>query len=180
LDDLSELRYIKISIQEHESHGLNRNAMIEFAAWGENLIRVQSIDEAWATGKAETLARRVQSFQRKIATQFRKYGLTVNIMITVAALAALPGLPTFWQRLIFATSAFGIQSLITYLHRQYVPNFILYPAKRQPTFIGRLGPGIVSWSITLAGAVAAAIIYGLLKGELANSPLLRFFSEIAQ
>jgi len=178
LDDLPELRYIKISVQEPELYGLNRNAMIELAAWGENIIRVQSVQEAWAIGKAESLSRHVHGFQRKIATQFRKFGLTVNIAISVAAFAALPGLPTFWQRLLFASSAFGVQSLISYFHRQYVPNFILFPTKRTATLIGRLGPGVASWGITISGAVVAAITYGLLKGELDNSPLTRLIHEL--
>ena len=35
-----------------------------------------------------------------------------------------------------------------------------------------IGAGVVSWTITTIGAVIAAIIYGLLKGELNGSPLL--------
>jgi hypothetical protein len=171
LDGLPELKYVKISVQEPEMYGLNRNAMVELSAGGENIIRVQSVQEAWAIGKAEALSRHAEGFQRKLATQFRKFGLTINIVILVAAFAALPGLPTFWQRLAFATSAFGVQSLITYLHRKNVPNFILFPAKKKTSWIGRFGPGVVSWGITIVGGVVAAIIYGLLKGELNGSPL---------
>lgn len=178
LDNLPELRYLKISVQEPEMYGLNRNAMVELTAWGENIIRVQSVQEAWAIGKAEALSRHVNGFQRKLATQFRKFGLTVNIVILAAALAALPGLPTFSQRLAFAASALAVQSLITYFHRQYVPNFILFPTTRKSSLIGRLGPGVLSWGITIVGGVVAAIIYGLLKGELNGSPLLNAIHEI--
>lgn len=164
LDCLNELRYLKISVAEPEMYGLNRNASVELSAWGDNVIRVQSVQEAWAIGKAEALRQHVQSHQRTIATQFRKFGLTVNVVITVAALAALPGLPTFWQRLAFAGSAFAIQSLITAFHRRFVPNFLLYPRNAKPHIIARLGPGAASWAITVAGAVVAAVIYGLLKG----------------
>lgn len=178
LDGLPELRYLKISVQEPEMYGINRYAMIELAAWGENIIRVQSVQEAWAMGKAEALSRHVHGFQRLLATQFRKFGLTVNLAITVAALAALPGLPTFWQRLVFAASAFGLQSLITYFHRRFVPNFILYTAKDKPSIVGRLGPGIISWGITIIGTVVGAIIYGLLKGELNGSPFMNMVHSL--
>lgn len=180
MDDLPELRYLKIFVGEPEIYGLQRNATVELAAWGDNIIRVQSVQEAWAIGKAESLTQHVRGFQRTLATQFRKFGLTVNVVITVAALAALPGLPTFWQRLAFGGSAFGIQALITYFHRKYVPNFILFPTKRKPTLIGRLGPGVVSWGITIIGGVIAAIIYGLLKGELNGSPLLNMVHRLFQ
>ena len=89
LDDLPKLSYLKITVQEPEAHGLNRNAMIEFTAWGENSIRVQSVQEAWAIGKAEFLSRQINGFQRTIATQVRKFGLTINIVITISVLAAL-------------------------------------------------------------------------------------------
>lgn len=174
LDSLPELRYLKISVQEPELYGLKRNAMIELTAWGENIIRVQSVQEAWAIGKAEALSQHVQGFQRKLATQFRKFGLTVNLVILVAALAALPGLPTFKQRLAFAASAFAVQTLISHFHRRYVPNFILYPKSSKLTTLGRLGPGILSWSITIIGGVIAAVVYGILKGELTNSPLSKW------
>lgn len=171
LDDLPELRYLKMSLQEPELYGLNRNAMVEFSAIGDNNIRVQSVQEAWAMGKAESLSRHIEGFHRRLATQFRKFGLTVNIAITATALAALPGLSTFLQRLIFAASAFGVMALITFFHRRYVPNFILYPAKKKASAIAKLGPGVISWGITIIGAVIAAIIYGLLKGDLHGSPL---------
>ena len=53
-----------------------------------------------------------------------------------------------------------------------MPNFVLYPAKRKPTLFGKIGPGVLSWGITIVGAVVGAIIYGLLKGELDGSPLM--------
>lgn len=178
LDELPELSFLKISIQEPELYGVNRNVTVELVAWGENSIKVQSVQESWAIGKAEALSRFGHGFQRKLATQFRKFGLTVNIIITIIALAALPGLPTFWQRLLFAASVLGIQSLITYLHRKYVPNFILFPAQKKANLLGRLGPGFVSWGLTVIGAVAAALIYGLLNGELGNPPVVDFFNKL--
>lgn len=173
LDNLSELRELKIFVSEPELYGLNRNASVELSAKGENIVRVQSVHEAWAVGKAETIFLHAQGYQRKLATQFRKFGLSVNAIITLAALAALPGLPTFGQRVAFGASALFIQLLIAYLHTQYVPNFVLFPSEKKSTFFGRFGPGLFSWTITTVGAVVAAIIYGLLKGELVDSPLLK-------
>lgn len=178
LDDLPQLGYLKLSVSEPELYGLSRNATIELTSWGENTVRVQSIQEAWAIGKAESLLRHVQSYQRKVATQFRKFGLSVNLIILVLALAALPGLPTFWQRVAFGGSAFAIQIVISYFHHKYVPNFILFPKTSRSTFIRRIGPGVVSWAITIIGGVVAAIIYGVLKGELDKSPLAEIVTTL--
>lgn len=173
LDTLPQQSYLKMTVQEPELYGLNRGATIELTAHGENTIRVQSVQEAWTIGKAEAISRHMAGYQRKLATQFRKFGLTVNLLITVAVLAALPGLPTFWQRLAFCGCGFAVQALVAQFHRRYVPNFLLLPAQKKPGWVGRLGPAAISWAITTLGAVVAAIIYGLLKGELANSPLLK-------
>lgn len=180
LDKLSELRYLKISVQEQEMYGLNRNAMIEFSATGENTIRVQSVQEAWARGKAEVISDHVQRYQPIIATQFRKFGLTVNLVIAVTAFAALPGLQGFYQRLLFASSIVGIQGIIAFLHSRYVPNFILFPAARRSSRLGTLAPVILSWGFTVCGAILAAIVYGFLKGELHNSPLFKFIHASLQ
>jgi hypothetical protein len=69
LQNLPEIRYLKLSIQEPELYGINRMAMIELSAWGENMITVQSVQESWAIGKAEALSKYVGSFERKIEDQ---------------------------------------------------------------------------------------------------------------
>ncbi len=173
LDELPDLRYLKIFIQEPELYGINRNASVEFSAWGENVIRVQSVQESWAIGKAESIARYANPFRRALANQFRKFGLTVNVIILVGVLAAIPDLPKFWQRVAFGGAAFGVQAAIAYFHRRFVPNFVFFPAAQKSNWLGRFGPGFVSWIITLFGGVAAALIYGLLKGELSGSPLAK-------
>lgn len=178
LEQLPEQRYLKLSVQEPDLYGINRSAIVELNANGDNVVRVQGVQESWVIGKAQTLHDHVQSFQKKLATQFRKFGLNVNVLISLIALAALPGLAGFSRRLAFVLSVALIQFGITFFHSRYVPNFILYPAKRKPTLFGKIGPGALSWGITIVGGVVAAVIYGLLKGELANSPFQRFLSAI--
>lgn len=178
LQNLPEIRYLKLSIQEPELYGINRMAMIELSAWGENMITVQSVQESWAIGKAEALSKYVGSFERKIATQYRKRGLTMNAFLALLGLAALPGLPSFTQRLLFVGAGFGILSALAYFHREFVPNFVLDPAKAKPTGVGRLGPGILSWSSTIVGGVIAAVVYGFRNGELNDSPVLDYIKGL--
>ena len=125
LDGLPEQRYLKISIQEPEQQGINRWVQVELASHGENVIRVQSISESWAIGKAESLLTYLRPFQRGLVTQFRKFGLSLNVLITMVTLAALPGLSGFWPRLAFAFSILGLQTVFAYLHGKIVPNFLL-------------------------------------------------------
>ena len=178
LESLPEIRYLKISMQEPELYGINRMAMLELSAWGENMITVQSVQESWAIGKAEALSKYVEKFQRKIATQYRKRGLGMNAILALFGLAALPGLPSFTQRLLFVWAGFAILSALAYFHREFVPNFVLYPANDKPTGVGRFWPGILSWSSTIVGGVVAAAVYGFLNGELNGSPLLEYVTGI--
>src|SRR3546814_20611825 len=76
------------------------------------------------------LSKYIGSFERKIATQYRKRGLTMNAFLALLGLAALPGLPSFTQRLLFVGAGFGILSALAYFYREFVPNFVLDPAKR--------------------------------------------------
>jgi hypothetical protein len=178
LAKLPEQRYLKLSVQEPDLYGINRSAIVELNATGDNVVRVQGVQESWVIGKAQTLHDHVQSFHKKLATQFRRFGLNVNIAINLVALAALPGLAGFWRRLAFVLSVAVIQLGISFFHRRYVPNFILYPAKRKATLLGKIGPGATSWGITILGGVVVLIIYGLLKGELANTPLSHLFNAM--
>jgi hypothetical protein len=178
LEQLPEQRYLKLSVQEPDLYGINRSAIIELNANGDNVVRVQGVQESWVIGKAQTLHDHLQPFQKKIATQFRRFGLNANVIINLFALAALPGLEGFSRRLAFVLSVALIQIGLGFFHRRYVPNFILYAARRKPTLFGKIGPGLLSWGITIVGAVVALIIYGLLKGELANTPLSHFVDRL--
>lgn len=176
LEGISEQRYLKISVQEPEMYGINRLAMIELSADGENIIRVQSVQESWSIGKAESVARFTRGYQRQLATHFRKFGLTFNIGIQLFTLAALPGLNGFWRRLAFASAMIAVQTAIVLIHKRYIPNFVLFPASKKHNIISSIGPGLLSWAITIIGAVIGAVIYGLLKGELAGSPLMKLIN----
>lgn len=176
LESIPELRYLKISVQEPEMYGINRLAMIELSADGENIIRVQSVQEAWSIGKAEAIVRFTQVYQRQLATQFRKFGLTVNTGLQLFTLAALPGLSGFGRRLAFASAMISVQTTIALMHKRYIPNFVLFAASKKPSFLGSIGPGLFSWAITILGAIIGAVIYGFLKGELAGSPLMKIIN----
>ncbi|WP_232492893.1 hypothetical protein [Novosphingobium kaempferiae] len=178
LDTLPDLQYLKINIQEPEKNGINKVVIIELTSSGENVIRVQSAQESWAIGKAEALLAHLRDHQRSLATHFRKFGLTPNLILNVVSLAALPGLSDFWRRLAFAISVLCLQTLYAFLHQKFVPNFVLYSAVTKPSRLAKIWPGAASWFLALVGTVLGAIIYGVLQGELnGKSPLLKVIHE---
>lgn len=171
LDDIPRIAYLKITSQEHELYGINRLVQVELSRHGDNTVRVQSVQEAWALGKAQALVNQLRWHQSGLVTQFRKFGLSVNVAVTGVALALLPGLDGFWRRFAFFAAVFLIQGAIQQLHRRYVPNFALVTDRPDARGWTKLWPTAASWAMAIVGAVVAAIIYGALKGELANSPL---------
>lgn len=180
LDGLPRLVYLKITTQEHELYGINRLVQVELSRHGENIVRVQSVQEAWALGKVQALLNQLRWYQSGLVTQFRKFGLSVNVVVTGVALALLPGLDGFWRRFAFLAAIFAIQGVVHHLHRTYVPNFALVTSKRNSGVWSKLWPSALSWTMAIVAAVIAAVVYGVLKGELANSPLFEMIERIVQ
>jgi len=178
LDSIPSLTYLKITTQEHELYGINRLVQVELSRHGENIVRVQSVQEAWALGKVQALVNQLRWHQSGLVTQFRKFGLSVNVVVTGVALALLPGLPGFWQRFAFFAAVFVIQGVVQNLHRKYVPNFALVVSKQDSAGWSKFWPSAASWAMAIIGALIAAIIYGVLKGELANSPLFEMIERL--
>lgn len=177
LDAIPRLTFLKITTQEHELYGINRLVQVELSRHGENIVRVQSVQETWALGKVQALVNQLRWHQSSLVTHFRKFGLSVNVVVTGVALALLPGLPGFWQRFAFFAAVFIIQGVVQHLHRKYVPNFALVTTKQDSVGWSKFWPSAASWTLTVIGALMAAIIYGVLKGELADSPLFQIIEN---
>lgn len=180
LDGIPRLTYLKLTTRDHELYGINRLVQVELSRHGENIVRVQSVQEAWALGKVQALVNQLRWHQSGLVTQFRKFGLSVNVVVTGVALALLPGLPGFWQRFAFFAAVFVIQGVVQHLHRRYVPNFVLVATKRDSAGWSKFGPSAASWAMAVVGALIAAIIYGVLNGELTASPLFEMIERVVQ
>jgi hypothetical protein len=162
---LAKLRYLKLTIQEPEAHGLNRFASIELNPNGSNEIRVQGIQQSWVLGKAEALASDLQPRQKILATSFRKFGLNVNGLLFVLTIILLPEL-SILRRFVLVAVVVAVASIVYQLHMKFIPNVLIHLSERKPGPLQRSIPQIVSWLIAATSALVAAIAYGLLKGEL--------------
>ena len=112
---LNELRYLKVSIQEPEAHGINKVAVIELDAEGRNDVMVQGIHESWVIGKAETLARQLRRNQRNFVTNIRNWGVGLNlVLIVIVMLVFLPAVESVSGR---ATLVAFVSGSLQYLCR---------------------------------------------------------------
>lgn len=165
-DKIQRLNYLKIGIAEPEAYGLNRNVTVELDGVGTNEIRVQAVQGSWALGKAEGLAAHVKQYEKRLVTSFRQFGLNVNSFILIGSLVALPELP-LRERVVFVAFVFALVLGIARIHSRHIPNATIFLTAKTPGWIERSSPQILSWLVAATSAVAASVMYGLLKGELA-------------
>jgi hypothetical protein len=160
---LGKLKYLKLNLQEHEAHGLNRVASIELSATGTNDVLVQGVQESWVVGKAEALTARLRSHEKVFATTFRRHGLNINGVMLLITLVLLPELP-LWRRAVFLALVVAIAAVVAQLHSRFIPNALIYLTPQEPGFWERAAPQVVSWAIAASAALVGAIGYGLLRG----------------
>lgn len=162
---LGRLDYLKLGVSEPEAYGLNRNVTVELAASGANDVRVQSIQESWALGKAEFLAQTLRKNQKSFVTTVRRFGLNLNTVIIIISVAVAPEL-SLGRRFVFLIFALILVVGIIRFHAKFIPNVAIHLAGVKPGFLRRSWPQILSWLVAGTSAVAASIVYGLLKNEI--------------
>jgi hypothetical protein len=156
---ISELQYLKISIQEPEAHGINKVAIIELDSQGRNDVIVQGIHESWVIGKSEALARQLRRYEKNLVTNTKKYGLGFNQFIFLAMLVLFPEIEPLWRRVLFAGIVVALLWAIFSAHQRFLPNVVVYVTPRKPGLLIQAWPSILSWLITATASLAAAIAF---------------------
>lgn len=156
---IRELRRIKVTIQEPEAHGINKVVVVELNSLGKNEIRVQGINEAWVVGKAEAIARMLRTFEKGLATNYRKFGLTLNQVIFWAMLVLIPTLQVLWQRGVFVVVVVLLLGFLYWLHSRFIPSAAVYLSEQEPTFFQRAWPSTLSWLLMATASLTAALVF---------------------
>jgi hypothetical protein len=165
IEQLGELTYIRLALHEPEAYGIKRLVTVTLNANGVNEVRVQGVQESWVTGKAEALASELRRYQQTLASNVRRWGLNINNVWALIAIALLPDL-TLRNRIIFLGIVWLLNTFIASLHTRYIPNAVIYLSPKRPLRLERVWPQILSWIIAASAAVFAALIYGFLIGEI--------------
>lgn len=159
---LDKLLYLKLVVQQHEAHGINRYAMIELSATGKNQVLVQGIQEPWVRGKSEEIVSLLGLSEKSFSTTVRRYGLNLNGALLIGALVFLPEL-SLERRAVFLLFVVIAIGTIAKMHERYIPNVMIILSKVKPNTFIRAWPQILSWLITVSATLTAAIVYGLLN-----------------
>jgi hypothetical protein len=164
IDNLGEIKYLKISIQEHEANGINKIIVLEFTENGISEIRVSGIEETWVVGKAESIFEKLKPKQNILVTTYKKYGLNLNSIIFLSMLILIPEVQALQDRTIFVVLVFILLGVLLWLHRKFIPNTIIYLTGKEPSLLSQIWPTILSFLIAVSSSLLAAwIFYSLTK-----------------
>lgn len=161
---LGALTYLRLQIQEHEGHGINKLAVVELRKYGTtpNEVRTQSTNESWAIGRAEALSVRLKRHQNGFVTIYKKVGLTFNQAIFLGMLVLIPQFASLGDRALFVGSVFAMLHALLWIHSRLVPNADIQASSPLPGNLARLWPNIVSFLLAVIASVIAAYLYAWL------------------
>ncbi len=162
IDDIDEIHSLKIFIQEPEAAGINKMANVDLFERDGSAVRVSGTNESWVVGKAESIAKQIGSYQNRVVTNYRKYGLNLNQFIFLLMLVLIPEIATWPKRMIFVAITYALLVALYGVHSKLIPNTLILTGGKSPGFLARSWPSILSWLITFTGSLAAALLFWLL------------------
>ena len=113
--------FAKLHIQHPEMDGLNRVLSIEFGQ-NENFILAQSTDESWAVGVVIRIQRILRAFELPRIVSPTKFGVGVNQIILLGAIAYLPSIASFQTRILYLAGVVLIVAVIHWANVRMIPN----------------------------------------------------------
>lgn len=153
---------VKIRAQEPDKGNLSRVVHIEFGPH-ENLIAVESTDEAWARGQKEMILPHIRRFEKVFTNRLKQSGITTGGILFLGMLLILPALPTFWQRILIMVLFLVVaQSLAAFEKRYLRLTTVWLTPKRK----GRFGRWTLSWTVNILGTIVAAVLAAAIGGWL--------------
>lgn len=156
---IGQLDYLKIIVQEPDSHGINRIVVIELRAFGSNEITVQGTRESWVVGKSQALVAFLKRHQSNLVTNYRKFGLNLNSVIFLAMLVAIPEIDTWEARTGFVIATISLLGALLWAHSKFIPNASLVLTEEKPNALTRAWPTILSWFVAASASLVAALVF---------------------
>ena len=162
LENLEKLDWIKLSVQSAAEGGFVRSLTLDLGQ-AFNRVTTQGPDEAWVLGEAEATALALRRRQHGLSTAIGKYKVSINQLIFLAALVAMPELPVK-ERVIFVSGVVFLLVGSSKAANLLVPNFNVDFQTDRPNWLAGIWPSAVSWLISVTSAVAASFLFDWLRG----------------
>lgn len=158
-----KVEFLKVHAREPEGTGIDRLITIEFGQTV-NFVMTQGSQESWVLGTAEKMKHDVASLQRTYAN--RQFEAVINQLIVIAAIAAIPSLETYFQRLVLLVGVAGFTFAASWLHKKLLPNAVIYVGEKREEAVTSAVITVGSWIISLIPPVLTALIVAYFKGML--------------
>jgi len=159
---LGTLTYLKLQIQEHEAHGINKVAVEELRRYGASEVRAQGVSESWAIGRAEAIAARLKRHENSLVTAYKKFGLNLNQALFLGMLILIPQFVSMAKRGAFVISVFAMLHALQWMHSRLVPHADIRVSSHAPSQFARIWPSMVSFLFAVIASIVAAYIYAWL------------------
>ena len=156
--------YLKVFGREAERDGLNKTIHIEFGPHV-NFVSVESSDEAWALGQVIKLRGHLRPLERFYSTNYKHFGITLNAYILIAALAFMPSLSNFQERIVFLSIVMFLIAGIEWSHRRYLPFASIHLGKKPSNPFSRFFFSAISWLFSIIGGLLVWGIGAYLLGD---------------
>jgi len=168
LDGESELNDLKLTIQEHEAHGIDKVIVVDLMETGINEVRASGTNESWVVGSATSTAELLRKNQKGLVTTYRKYGLNINSIFFVTMLVLLPEITDVFTRGLFVLIVLMLLGGLYFLHSKFIPNTVIYLSTQKQGVMKRVWPSVLSWGIAVSSSLVAAWIFYLLTRGTAS------------
>lgn len=162
IDQVTELRSLKLFIQEPGRGSVNRLVNIELLEVGNSTVRVSGPEDTWVVGKAESVRKALSSYENSVITNYRKYGLNMNFVLFLIMLILMPSIVGLWRRLIFVSFVIILIRILFWIHSRVIPNTLILIKAKPKGSLALAWPSIFSWLMTVASSLAAALLFWLL------------------
>lgn len=173
LDDFKKLQFavdkaeiLKIFARKPDERGADQVISIEFGSHV-NTVVTQGANRAWVLGQLETLKHDLKQYERNYVTNFKRWGISINQLLLLAAVVLLPSFSSLLDRAIFMGAGLALIVGVNTLHSRYLPFAAIYLREKKKGFLKRVWPSAASWVLGIVAVVVAGLIGAYLQGWLA-------------
>ncbi len=156
---------IRILARKPDRFGLDQTITIEFGPYI-NFAMTQGTNEAWVLGQLETIKRELKRYERPYFTNFKKFGVNIASVVAIIAVAFLPNLDQFKDRLIFCGALVGLFYAVKLAHMRFMPHAIINLRARKRSVFEKIWPVALSWILGIAATIIASLFGAYLEGAL--------------
>jgi hypothetical protein len=162
IDQIHQLRSLKLFIQEPGAGSVNRLVNIELLETGDSTVRVSGPDETWTVGKAESVRKALSGYENSVITNYRKHGLNMNFVLFLIMLILMPSIAGILRRVIFVVTVMSLIRILFAIHSKVIPNTLVLIRAKPKGPLALAWPSILSWFLAVTSSVVAALIFWLL------------------